>query len=1569
MQASEAAAPVEPSVPSHMTAGSKSHSRVRGAELETIDRADGVTEEVMPPSAPHVSGAEDAGMHESNENMGTVLGLVHQTVAAIGEVSSPDGMSVEHEHDEEIQDSAFFRRPPPSSPLAAVAGLASNNIYAILPIEEVRDSGGSHSSPSDDRANVCDLDAELLPDAVCAACDVEEGAGPTWRRRQRRKALGDVAAHARYLQHVFRRTRSIRPGCWSRGGMRGLIWYRPVAVYGCRGGLLLASPSEFTSQRARANDAQRWYRNYVLLLQRLSSGRTPTALVSFCSQGGTSAGVLRAGGAAHGQDLRPQPRYEKKFGHSKFSLGDSADAMQVRGMRTKIGAFVTLASPPCKSYSTALFRGVPSEEPLIASTRDALRAAGGLYAIENVVGAKGAMEEGTALLRGCYFGERVDRPRLFETNFRFHVDAFLRDSGNSLRERTCLGMRRRWRRVDPFGRPVMHDCCGGNLWAVQGDKPLRCTVAECEKAMGVDAGHMDYDGLSQAIPPSYGEYLFSQACMREVERKFGIQAITYDDYLLDRASSERKMAHWLRGVGSDDPTLGVSWAKAGVTSEQMIVESPVAAAESIGVQPKYSPQHKDGTGDLVLHASEQTVTESEWRELGYSWAGGYDRVVGSEVAAEALSPIRPLVASDSMPIDVSGRGKNTLVIKGSDWVQKNSEELSSATRAHPGTRFTVEARGWRSEHALSQAGFRLVRRVLRGAAAYTDGSASARSARPRSYWAVGLPYLVKGEAFDYATAEVSMDPADRAGAEHEPSSAKAARSYMPIPWDPKRWDIGLPAELDQMMAREGVGIYPVDELGPTEVPFYKWANDTGLIKSIAEADRAILAGAMEYIPESRCAEVLATATIHPWTIVDQGGGKWRLCHDYSTGTNRRVPSYAFTLPSVWDVAPVVTNTSFFAKYDIRDGFWHVPIADDSKKRLVVRHPGTGRLIWATRLPFGYLEAPRLFCGVTEAVIARLRQRAAGKGIYFYVFVDDVLCVGDSEELTREGMQMLEEEFADRGLQWAPHKRRGPCQCIEFLGLLLSNVEGQRGVTITRKRLVKMTAEIERWMSRRTADGSSIEADPVELASLLGKLVFVSQVVNGGRVYMQGMLAQFQGLVVDWRRGTVSTPEGSSRRLLVGETFWRDLDWWTYHLRHRCLAPFGGSPENAVAVFTGTDASGWGTGQVAWLDGAREEAVLRFTHAEKRRPINWRELLGVVRIAELWGSRLRGRVVLIETDNMAARGAASKMSSKAADMQELIRRLYSLSELHGFQLRVTHTPGEKLDRPDQTSRGDAVEEPRFALRPALFREIEKRWGPFEQLVGAERAWAASPRSDADVRRLWVHPTFNTVGSALRLVQEALLERPPGQVVVVALVPDDERPAWNSLMRYGRVMGRIGSGEEALLVSEGSVWRPATTRRPMRVVVFPRAAESVPRRIWLSHREGFSTVSPGGLKGLSAAKMAGSGYTLAGDGLGLSLPVAVGSYVYALPKEGGPGTLYVVDTFGPEVNGHAYITCRSSLLVQNKAAQKLAFPLFEFPKGGDRHRPDVRDLWTVDHLVEASARSFVRYPSQARITGYM
>lgn len=1235
-------------------------------------------------------------------------------------------------------------------------------------------------------------------------------------------------------------------------------------------------------------------------------------------------------------------------------------------------------SPPCKAYSSARMRGDASEPPLIGATRAALAEVGGLYVIENVLGAKSEMDRGL-LLRGEHFGEHVSRPRAFEANFPLVLDEALKGPGDELSAGTCLGFRRRWRRLDPFGRPEMCDCCVGNLWAPQGDKPLRCSATECARAMGIDDDHMDYAGLSQAIPPVYAQYIFGQACMREVEREFGIPAITFDQMLSRPSRARRRMAHWLRGAGGVASDQGLEFADAPSSADGKTPPPPgaeVGAGEALGApvlgckpaEPAYRPLHGDSSGDLVAPPSEETVRAAEWRELGYSWAGGYDRVTDRGGAWEALAPVAPAERVQPGELDLESlRGKNTLVLGGGEWLRRQLPHLSRMARSK-GTRLTVEARGWEAERRLSAASFQLVRRVGRGAPAYASDERWGRSGDPRSYWAIGEEATEGGRPFDYQAAEAWMDPLDREGAEQEPKSAKAARSYAPIPWEKERWDIGLPAELDRMMARQGVGIYPWEELGPSEVPFYPWSSDEGLVKSIAEADRAIAAGAMEYVPAHRLEEVQSVSTIHPWTIVDQGGGKWRLCHDYSVGTNRHAPTAAFTLPSVWDVAPVVKPGSHFAKYDIRDGFWHVPIGEDSKKRLVVRHPGTGRLMWATRLPFGYLDSPRLFCGLTEALMSRLRARAAreGKDIKFYVFVDDVLVVGADKESTEMGMRWLEEEFSARGVQWAPHKKRGPCQCIEFLGLLLSNVEGSRGVTITRKRLAKLQAEMDAWAETDTGAGF-IEVEPKPLASLLGKLVFVSQVVPGGRTYMQGMLSQFQGLIVNWNRGTVSAPQGGGRRMSVSRAFWRDLAWWRAHLVTHSLAPFTPAARVAEAAMLGTDASGYGTGQVLWLDGGREESTLVFTAAEKRRPINWRELLGVVRACALGGERLRGKVVLVETDNLAAYFASTKLASKAADMQELIRRLLRLSRRHGFELKVTHTPGEKLDRPDQTSRGDAEEEPRARMVRRVFEAAEGRWGPFTSFLGAEREHAAfgppaTAKAGEPAQRLWAHPTFTTVGTALRRVQEELSWGGIGRSTALVVLPDDPSGSWDKLAKQGVTVGRLAAGTHALEMNVLGQWRRCRVERPTRVMLFPRAAGSVPRRLRLTLREGATVITRGG-----GQSTAGAGYLQSSCGSFLRLPVLPGSFVYSLPEDTSkPGWLYRVCERSEEAElaEPDAVELVSAILDLTKKAKKASnFPVWSVSAKERRWEQDPATLWTVDHLVAslpgASGKTFDAY----------
>ena len=122
---------------------------------------------------------------------------------------------------------------------------------------------------------------------------------------------------------------------------------------------------------------------------------------------------------------------------------------------------------------------------------------------------------------------------------------------------------------------------------------------------------------------------------------------------------------------------------------------------------------------------------------------------------------------------------------------------------------------------------------------------------------------------------------------------------------------------------------------------------------------------------------------------------------------------------------------------------------------MVRHPATGRLLRCTSLPFGYSKSPQHFCRVTESVAQLFRSRVAGMGIHVFVFVDDFLIVGDTKELTATGMRIFAALLRELGLPFAPHKTRGPVRVIEFLGTLLSNVEGYRCFSLSESRQRRM----------------------------------------------------------------------------------------------------------------------------------------------------------------------------------------------------------------------------------------------------------------------------------------------------------------------------------------------------------------------------------------------------------------------------------------------------------------------------------------------------------------------------------
>ena len=1030
-----------------------------------------------------------------------------------------------------------------------------------------------------------------------------------WSRKQLR-AHGPVEANARFLQDLFRETRRRHVRAWSRGGMCGQGRRFPQVQHRCGGGANLATEGEWDRQKQIGHDCLEFYSTYVKILARLQKGSAIGVLHSFCGGGGSTEGVKRAGGpVGQGIDNAEQVAYQTRFGSECFTCGDALDWSLTSGISQRHDLRACFASPPCKWYSTARRKDQrATQPPLIPETRNMLQALFDFWAIENVAGAKAHMHEGAVELHGSLFGLQVARARLFETNFKVVIDAAISVPAVALRERTCLGRRRRWKRVDKWGRPE-GPCCPGNLYAVQGTQPYHCTAAECAGAMGVELDHMPYDRLAQAIPPAYSQLIYGQLCMRVLERDYGMRVVTFDEHLEDVTSTTAYLRGWLRGAGDPASDAGLGFVSVETTD------------------------NPDQVGEALLDGGSEAEQDAEFRELYYSKYGGFESRWGARRDRHPLDCLRPHQVHEPEAWDADLlKGKNTLLQGRPELVRAWAPTCSQAAAAEPGTRITVLAKRTEAER-LYRLGYK-----------HTGLQVGELTA-----FAIGRRGLKRTERLDHDEAERLMDPRDQ-GIGKEPKQAIRERAWKHMNTEGGFWrDKGLPDRIEEYMTH-GVGVTLLSDQGGYEVAQYPYASSEARAEAAMETDRAIAVGHLSYVPSEEADAVRQGTCVHPWTMAFNGE-KWRACQDYSVGTNRLAASSPFGLPTPWDVRRMIKPDTHFVKYDLRDGFWRVPVKAELRKRLVLRHPANGKLVWCNSLPFGFVDSPRAFCLVTEAVAQEWRRRVAERfggegGLYILCYVDDYLLIGDNAALVRQGGAMFEELLHELGIEWAPHKQRGPSRVMEFLGLLLCNLPGRSVIGLSRARQSKLLGMLAEWMRRRPRQRYSpeqvrqAEADPKQLAKLLGHLVFASQVVPGGRVYMQGMLRQFAGLEIDWRRGLVrwsgSHRQEGWKKVGLSEGFWEDLEWWQSHLESRNCTPLV-PPVKAEAAVTGTDASDWGTGQAAFLDGGLEEARLRFTAAERRHPINWRELLGITRIFEWYGHRLQGRTVLVETDNMAARG--------------------------------------------------------------------------------------------------------------------------------------------------------------------------------------------------------------------------------------------------------------------------------------------------------------------------------------------
>jgi len=181
-------------------------------------------------------------------------------------------------------------------------------------------------------------------------------------------------------------------------------------------------------------------------------------------------GYHRAGFDVVGVDIEPQPRYPFEF--------IQADAITY--LKNFWYAYDAVhASPPCQAYTNAKTIRGRSHPDLIRIVRGMLKYYEIPYVIENVPGAPLIHP---VQLVGTMFGLRTMRPRLFECSFPVPFEL-------------APPAHARHAKMGRLPKPDEFMTVVGNFSG----------VAQAKAAMGID--WMSRDGLREAIPPAYTEYI------------------------------------------------------------------------------------------------------------------------------------------------------------------------------------------------------------------------------------------------------------------------------------------------------------------------------------------------------------------------------------------------------------------------------------------------------------------------------------------------------------------------------------------------------------------------------------------------------------------------------------------------------------------------------------------------------------------------------------------------------------------------------------------------------------------------------------------------------------------------------------------------------------------------------------------------------------------------------------------------------------------------------------------------------------------------------------------------------
>lgn len=420
--------------------------------------------------------------------------------------------------------------------------------------------------------------------------------------------------------------------------------------------------------------------------------------------------------------------------------------------------------------------------------------------------------------------------------------------------------------------------------------------------------------------------------------------------------------------------------------------------------------------------------------------------------------------------------------------------------------------------------------------------------------------------------------------------------------------------------------------------------------------------------------------ILPLGVADPAGKARLICN--ARYVNLFLQAFPFRYERLRDILAFTKEGSFMASWDLKAGYYHVPIHPAFRKYFGFR---VGRRVFHFNVVFfGFAQACYIFTKIMQEPFLELR----GAGIPVSGYVDDGLTAAITYFLC------LHRLLGAVLLQWAlgafhslPKCQFTPVQCLDWLGFQVDS-RAQR-FEVSALKLAKVKLALETLL-----DANRVSAR--DLARVAGKIISLSPAVAPAALYSRSF---FEAIT-----GKTSWDSVFPNPLAVQETaqFWlANLDrfngraWWPHPVR----------------LTASVDASGVGFGGIISLpDGSDAPFNGTFSELQGGASSTLRELTGYVATVELAASRfpalLRGASILLTGDNQGAIAALNNLRSPVAAMNAQLRHLFDLSIELGCSVQGVWVPREQLTEADAISREPDASD--WGISPALFAQICKRF---------------------------------------------------------------------------------------------------------------------------------------------------------------------------------------------------------------------------------------------------------------------